>query len=206
MNIDIEQIKKDIVLLSEKEFYFRYIIKSGNWYFSEYLEVKNDEILDRLDAFKEIVSKNFDVSFHSAQIVGSAKIGVSLSPNKPFRKFIISTDDPDKKESDIDIAIVSNRLFASIWEDLRISRSKTFIPNYSYIAKSIFRGYINDKDFKDIEFFRKEWEELISKSNIMLQDSLSITHPISYRVYRSWEDLEDYQLEGITRMKKGVII
>lgn len=203
MTLDSEVIKNDINILTAKEFYLKYIIKSNNWYFSEYQNTPSNELLDKMDCFKEIVSENFGVSFHSAQIVGSAKLGISLSPKKAFRKFICMANNESEKESDIDIAIVSGKLFNNIWEELRDIRTKTYIPKYNSLVGSIFRGYINDKDFKDIDLIRKEWEEKISISNIKLQDQLSIIHPISYRVYRSWEDLEDYQLDGIMELKGG---
>lgn len=203
MILNTELIKSDIKKLSATDFYLKYIIKSTNWYFSEYQQTPSDEILDKMDFFKQIISQNFDVSFHSAQIVGSAKLGVSLSPKKAFRKFIVDSSDENQKESDIDIAIVSGKLFDEIWNELRSIRSKTVIPHYRMLAASIFRGYINDKDFKDIDLIRKKWDEKIARSNIQLQDKLSIMHPISYRVYRSWEDLEDYQLDGIKELQEG---
>lgn len=200
MILDSEVIRKDIRELSAREFYIKYIIKSTNWYFSEYQHTPSEELLEKMDSFKQIISENFGVSFHSAQMVGSAKLGVSLSPKKAFRKFII--DSSDENESDIDIAIVSKKLFDEVWEQLRSIRNKTIIPHYKAIAASIFRGYINDKDFKDVDLIRKEWNEKISKANIQLQDKLSIMHPISYRIYRSWEDLEDYQLDGIRQLQE----
>lgn len=199
---NITEIKKDIQSLSAKDFYIKYIIKSTNWYFSEYQKASGDEILEKMDTFKQIISENFGVSFHSAQIVGSAKLGVSLSPKKRFRKFIVDSED-GKEPSDIDIAIVSRELFELIWAQLRNIRHTCLIPNYKALANSIFRGYINDKDFKDIDLIRKDWNERISKANIQLQDKLSIMHPISYRIYRSWEDLEDYQLDGIKELQEG---
>jgi len=204
MILDQDNIKKDIIALPEKDFYFKYIIKSGNWYFSEYQNTPDQEILDKMDLFKEIVSRNFNVSFHSAQIVGSAKLGVSLSPKKPFRKFISVAKDEQEQESDIDVAIVSEKLFVKIWDEIRVSKKSEFVPRYNKIVNDIFNGYINDKDFKTIEAMRKEWEEKISKSNIRLQDDLSICHPISYRIYRNWEDLEEYQLSGIRLLKEEV--
>lgn len=204
MVLDSEIIKNDIKILSAREFYIKYIIKSNNWYFSEYQNTPSDELLDKMDCFKEIISKNFDVSFHSAQIVGSAKLGISLAPKKAFRKFIISANE-NEKESDIDLAIVSGKLFDEIWNKLREIRNKTAIPRYKALSASIFRGYINDKDFKDIDLIRREWEEKIAKSNIRLQDDLSIVHPISYRIYRNWEDLEDYQLDAIYELKEEMI-
>lgn len=205
MIYDENTIKADIMQMDPREFYIKYIIKTNNWYFAEYQHTKVDELIDKMDQFKEIVSSCFGVSFHSAQIVGSAKLGVSLSPHKPFRHFIEKAGDNNQKESDIDIAIISSSLFGEIWDKIREERKKTVIPKYSTITNSIFRGYINDKEFKDLDGLRKSWEEKISRCNILLQGELSIMHPISYRIYRNWEDLEDYQLDGITKMKEAML-
>lgn len=205
MIYDENTIKEDIKKLEAREFYIKYIIKTNNWYFAEYQHTKEHELIDKMDQFKEIVSDCFDVSFHGAQIVGSAKLGMSLSPKKPFRHFVESASESNPKESDIDIAIISNSLFEEIWDKIRSERKKNVIPKYTSIAKSIFRGYINDKEFKDLDGLRKEWEEKISKCNILLQGELSIIHPISYRIYRNWEDLEDYQIDGIMKTKEVLL-
>lgn len=205
MTYDEKVIKADIKQMEAREFYMKYIIKTNNWYFAEYQQTKGNELIDKMDRFKEIVSSSFGVSFHSAQMVGSAKLGMSLSPKKPFRHFVDKASDNSQKESDIDIAIISNSLFEEIWDRIRIERRKNVIPKYTTITNSIFRGYINDKEFKELDGLRKEWEEKISKCNILLQGELSIIHPISYRVYRNWEDLEDYQLDGIVKTKEVLL-
>lgn len=204
MSFTPEEIKADLINLDIKEFYIKYIIKSNNWYFADYQHTPQEELIDKMDAFKEIISNSFNVSFHSAQIVGSAKLGVSLSPNKAFKKFVANSSSELEKESDIDIAIISDNLFLDIWEKLREGKKDFYIPNYTNITKSIFLGYIDDKNFKDLDFFRKEWEEKISFSNIKLQSDISIMHTISYRIYRTWEDLQDYQLSGIKELKEKV--
>ena len=175
MIYDESIIKEDIKKLEAREFYIKYIIKTNNWYFAEYQHTEGNELIDKMDRFKEIVSDCFEVS------------------------------DSNQKESDIDIAIISNSLFGEIWDKIREERKKNVIPKYTSITKSIFRGYINDKEFKDLEGLRKGWEEKISKCNILLQGELSIIHPISYRIYRNWEDLEDYQLDGIMKTKEVLL-
>lgn len=205
MSFTSEEIKTDLKNLNINDFYFKYIIKSSNWYFADYQHTPPEELIDKMDTFKEIISKSFNVSFHSAQIVGSAKLGVSLSPNKAFKKFIANSSSEFEKESDIDIAIISDSLFLDIWEKLRKGKKEFYIPRYTNITSSIFSGFIDDKNFKDLDFLRKEWEEKISYSNIKLQSDISIMHSISYRIYRTWEDLQDYQLSGIKELKEKVM-
>lgn len=203
MGIQKKEIVNDLCNLSENEFYLKYIVKSYIWYFEQYQQLPSHQVMEKIDCFKEIISQSFDVSFHSAQIVGSAKLGVSLAPKKHLRDFIVEASNENEKESDIDIAIVSDKLFHDMWDKLRKAKNETVIPRYKMLVSSVFNGYINDKDFKDIDAkVRREWSEKVSESNKKLQGNLSILHPISYRIYRSWEDMEDYQMRGIRELKE----
>ena len=80
-------LKEDLLTLDPKAFYLKHIVKSHNWYFSDYLHFAPDEIVDKMDFFKEVVSTNLGINFHSMQIVGSAKTGYSLSPKKVLQPF-----------------------------------------------------------------------------------------------------------------------
>ncbi|MGV7115068.1 hypothetical protein [Paenibacillus kyungheensis] len=196
---DYDLMKLELKSLDPAEFYMKYIVKSYNWYFEEYLNGGNEKLIERIDSFKEIVTKNFGISFHSVQMVGSAKIGFSLSPTKKLREFIKETLKEDDKVSDIDLAIVSDSLFNDIWKAMRKHKSNYYMSNYSRVASSVFLGYINDKDFLNVPNFNSEIEFMINNTNKELIEELSIIHPVSYRIYRSWEDLEEYQLTSIIK-------
>ena len=201
MMYDLEVLKKDLLSLSPKDFYVKHILKSRNWYFSEYLHIPDTEIIDKIDLFKEIVSCNFGISFHSVQLVGSAKVGYSLSENKILKPFHEET--ADSESSDIDIAIVSERLFTQIWDQLRDIKN-VYLNGFYYknLSKSIFKGFVNEKDLLRFEEIKKHWCGIIDYSNIKLQDELSFIHPITYRIYRYWDDLEDYQVYSISKASK----
>ena len=198
---DQEVLREDLLSLEPKDFYMKHIVKSHNWYFSDYLRFSQDEIVDKLDYFKEIVSTMLSVNFHNVQIVGSAKVGYSLSPSKLFSPF--HDECPDKPSSDIDIAIISEQLYKKFWDELRQAKKIRYKQAYyNHLTESIFRGYINEKDLLKADGMCNEWESLIRPINVVLQDNLGFVHPITYRVYRSWEDLEEYQLIGISKAKK----
>ena len=196
---NIEMIKCDLETLDPTEFYYKHIVKSQNWYFSEYLKIPSEEIIDKMDYFKEIVSKSFKINFHNLQIVGSAKVGYSLSPQKLLKPFHDEAD--GVSSSDIDIAVISEKLFVMFWDKLRKVRGIRYRHFYNHLTESIFRGYINDKDLIHIDEIKKEWDYLSSPVNIDLQDKLRFIHPITYRIYRNWDDLQEYQIIGITKAK-----
>lgn len=196
MNFAIENIKKDLKELPEKDFLIKYLLKSNNWYFSEYQNKSEAEAIGQMDILKEIMNKHIGIAFHNVLMVGSGKIGCSLSPNKDFKKF-----DEGNNDSDIDIAIVSSKLFEYLWSQIRVEQRITYIAQYNSIASSIFRGFINEKDFKFIDKIRADWNTKIDVINKDIQRHLSIYHTINYRIYRSWEDLEDYHICGIQKLK-----
>ena len=195
---EIKLITDDLIQLEPKEFYLKHILKSHNWYFSNYLHISNDVIIDSIDSFKEIVSENFDISFHSVQLVGSAKLGYSLSPNKLFKPF-------NPESSDIDIAVISDKLYLYFWDRFRKLKGRYAVYNtkfYEKIAKSIYRGFINEDDITQFSELNTEWKKKSNPVNILLQDKMNFEQEITYRIYRSWEDLEDYQLYSITNARK----
>ena len=198
-----EILQQDLLELEPQEFYFKYIVKSNNWYFSEYLCLSERDIMEIMDFFKEIVSRKLEVNFHNVQIVGSAKVGFSLSPNKLFTPFHEGSSDIE--QSDIDIAIISNRLFHYYWDKLRTIKKIYYLHDYyGRLTNSIFKGFINDKELKKIEVVSEDWENRIRPVNISLQDDLGFIHPISYRVYRSWDDLEEYQINSIRKARRSL--
>lgn len=198
-----EILKSDLLSMEPREFYFKHIVKSHNWYFSDYLHFSPTEVVDRMDYFKEIVSTKLNINFHNVQIVGSAKVGYSLSPEKLFTPF--HDERPDKPSSDIDIAIISERLYQKFWDELRhVKKIRYMQAYYNHLTESIFRGYINEKDLLKVQDLRIEWEELTRPINVMLQDELGFVHPITYRVYRSWDDLEEYQIIGISKARRSL--
>ncbi|WP_429962055.1 hypothetical protein [Enterococcus sp. AZ083] len=201
MAYTVDQIKADIKLLTAKQFYSKYILRSDNWYFENIIGNSKEESVELMDEFKHIISSNLQISFHNISIVGSSKTGCSLTPktskkNKLFRLF-------DKETSDIDIAIVSDRLFQTYWELFRKSFSEVNRYHYGYISRGIYRGYISEKNLELIDGCRKQWIENSAHSKQILRRDLYIEPEITYRLYRSWEDFEEYHIQSLNEIKRG---
>lgn len=199
----LDTIKNDLAELEVRQFYMKHIVKSNNWYFENVLHLPEIEILQAVDEFKYIVSDNIGVSFNSVMMVGSGKTGYSLAPKKNFKSFELDTE--SKNKSDIDVAIISNDLFKSFWDIFRKSYSVKYESVYGYIAREIYRGYINERNLREIDNCRREWNQLSVKSNKLLRSQLFLKHDITYRIYRSWEDFEEYNLASLKSMKARVI-
>lgn len=199
MVYNLEEIKDDLATLIPKDFYIKYILRSDNWYFESILGVSQDNISCKTDDFKSIISNSLKISFNNIAMVGSGKIGFSLTPrsDKLFNCF--------SPESDVDIAIISNQLFHDYWDIFRSSYSDINSYHYKYISRGIYRGYISEFHLSIIDECRKHWSSIASSSKKALHSDLYIKHDISYRLYRSWEDFEEYHIQALEKIKRGDI-
>lgn len=203
MAYSTEQIHKDLMELDERSFIIKYFLRSENWYFEKILKISSDKILEATDDFKEIISATLGIAHNSVALVGSAKIGLSLSPSKEkcFKPFQV--DDAERKASDLDIAIISEKLFYAYWELLRKSYDKRYeYPFYQHIKGDLYRGYISGYNLAQIPGCRKSWREQTKSINQKLRGSLFIKHYISFRIYKSQEDLEEYHIVSLRELKK----
>lgn len=198
MLYDADSLEKDLLEMEPREFYVKHILKTKNWYFSQYKKLDGDDFIDEIDRFREIISNGMGVNFHSVKIVGSAKLGYSLSPDHVLKPFVTSLEDEDK--SDIDIAIVSIKMFDYLWDKIRHSKDIYSPINkacYLDTARSIYRGFIKENVLNKLKNVKRLWQEKVNPITTALQYEMSIEHPISYRIYRSWDDIEEYQVHSI---------
>lgn len=206
----LEEIKDDLQKLSEKQFYTKHIIRSDNWYLEHYLKRKPEEVIHLLDDYRLIISESMGVSLNSVMMVGSGKLGYSLSPpdlktpgkSKLFMPF--NDDEKVRKVSDLDIAIISNEIFQQYWSLFRKSFRMRYQNTYLYLYQELYRGYINERNIMEVEGCRKQWKEVSVISKKRIHEELCFRHDISYRIYRSWEDFEDYNIQNIRNIKRGV--
>lgn len=210
MLYSLEEIKSDLHSLSEKEFYTKHIVRSDNWYFEEFMKKSPDEVRRISDDYRLVVSEKLGVSFNSVMMVGSGKIGFSLSPestdihkeSKLFLPFCL--DGKDRKISDIDIAIISSDIFHHYWHKFRHSYKAKYENTYLHIFRGLYRGYIDERNIIEIDGCRKEWNETANISKNILHSELYFKHEIAYRIYRSWEDFEDYNIQNICKIKRSL--
>ncbi|MDA9471604.1 hypothetical protein C240_1773 [Enterococcus sp. 5H] len=169
------------------------------WYFESVL-LQNE--VKEVDDFKKIISEEFKIERSESHLVGSGKLGFSLAPHKKFKSFKLEESE-DQELSDLDIAIISPELFKVTWECLKEYKYEQIISEYKALSSSVFRGFINDKNlFQQLGLNAKAIDR-IDKCSIRLRDHFNIIHPINYRIYNSWRDLELYTLSGIERCKGG---
>jgi len=143
-----------------------------------------------LNNLKKIVSNHFSLHPNEIAIVGSAKLGFSIAPDKRYQKF--------SDLSDIDIAICSSELFDEIWKSVYDYWRRESWSESKEFQKYLFRGWIRPDKLPNVPSFgmRREWWEFFRK----LTNSKKYG-PYSIRggLYKSWHFLENYQLTAVER-------
>jgi hypothetical protein len=145
-------------------------------------------VYDRMTSF---FSKKLEMAKRNVAIVGSAKIGFSLHPEKGFRAF---NDDT----SDIDVVLVWPDKFAEFWREmLKMFYSKTaHIP--AATRKEVFRKFVTlrrEDQWPAAAF--QDWHRAMDELKRDFFTEFSVGNAIKYRVYESWDAAEAYHANGI---------
>ncbi|MBN1365886.1 MAG: hypothetical protein JW976_13845 [Syntrophaceae bacterium] len=157
--------------------------------------------MDLILELKESLSSYFDVHIKNIEIVGSAKLGVSLSEER-FGKVYSQT-------SDIDLTIVSSELFDRAWHELlkldyqyyKLSEKERKYLNDSY--ETIHRGFISPDRLPPKTDFYKMWWKLF---NVLSSEDKYENRKIRGRLFKNWWFLEKYytiQLIKLNRTQGG---
>lgn len=151
---------------------------------------RNDE--NRYFELKEEISNHFKIQQTQVYIVGSAKLGFSISPSKMFREL--------NDDSDIDVAIIDNKLFDEYWKNLYsfninlVSRSTEEDRRYKRFVDYFFRGWVRP-DLMPVRM-SNEWFEyfkiLYGKYN----------RKVAVGIYKDNEFFMGYHRDNILRIRK----
>jgi hypothetical protein len=161
---------------------------------------------DEFFEFRRRIADKFSIGFHEVFVVGSAKLG--FSPHKP-KEFDL--------DSDIDVVIVSNRLFEEFLDVIRnyqmeLRRSRRTVSYreqdmYHQFLEYVAIGWVRPdklplsfqvKDIKDdwFAFFRS-----ISNGKSEVGN-----YHVTAGIFKSYYHLENYLLSGLTEVYEGLTI
>jgi hypothetical protein len=140
---------------------------------------------DQYFALKQCISHQFGIHTTEVLVVGSAKLGFSIAPNKRYRPF--------GESSDIDVALCSSQLFDDIWSDVfkYWARGESW-PGLDDFRKYLFRGWMRPDKLPPSNSFprSKEWWEFFRK---LAAKGEFGPYKITGALYKSWDFLESYQ-------------
>jgi hypothetical protein len=144
---------------------------------------------------KLATSNALDVAVKNVAIVGSAKTGYSLTPGRNYSPF--------SEMSDLDLVIVSEPLFCKLWDSYLAFVNSSTGQSYSTVAKNVFRHFISikaeDVQGDQLEYFA-DWIGRVDKLRQIFQLKFKLPAEVNYRVYDSWEYVEQYHVAGLNAL------
>lgn len=142
------------------------------------------------------VAERYEVHPNEVLVVGSAKLGFSIAPNKRYRHFADT--------SDIDVVIVSSKLFDQIWRSVYHFWSQGgYWERAGHFKKYLFQGWIRPDKLPPAStfLFANEWWAFFNQLSASGKYSM---YKIAGALYRDWYFLEAYQLRGISACVDGL--
>ena len=160
----------------------------------------NDEKYFQL---KNTIAQNFELNPQEVIMIGSAKLGFSISPRKLWESF--------HDESDIDMVIISATIFDKFWKDLYdfnfninlTDRTEKEDKQYYRFLEYFFRGWLRPDVFPFLYSGRKEWEGFFKSISY---GEFGEQHKISGAVFRDWEFYEAYHTSNIREIRNGGVV
>jgi len=156
---------------------------------------KEDE--DKYFDLKREIAANFSEHYNNIHMIGSAKLGFSIAPTKLWKPFTI--------ESDIDIVIVSTKLFENLWRNVHefniglTDRKKDEDIRFKRFLYYFFKGWIRPDLFPFEYPVKTEWFEFFKSISYKKYGPQKITGAL----YHSFDFFEKYHTENIAKMRIG---
>lgn len=190
--MEAEELKEAIYNKSAEEIYNEFFISGEVWIFKK---LHNENWYEKYDDFRKYVAEKLSVHYNNIGIAGSAKLGISLNPEKNFKPFDSS--------SDIDIIIVSTKLFQEFWEQYLSDsyQPTTRIKNINRVSFCIFRRYLTLDCFRKNDYYQR-WLKKTQGFEKDIQLKFQIENDIHYRIFESWDAVKMYYISSIINLKK----
>lgn len=149
------------------------------------------EVLTRTQHFglRSRIAEYFKIHPQGVVVVGSAKLGFSIKPQRRYGAFGDS--------SDIDVAIVSEGLFRRYWEGLqRYVDDGGYWERQSRFQGKFFDGWIRPDLMPPSKTYAptSEWWEFFLQ---MTQSDLSRGCKVTGGIYFDWDCLDRYQIRAV---------
>ena len=189
--MNIEEMKAAIEEKSADEIYNEFFISGEVWIFKN---IFGEQWFEQYDRFKKYVAQKLDVHYNNIGIAGSAKLGFSLNPKKNYKVF--------NDDSDLDIIVVSQKLFNEFWEQYLYDsyNPTTGINKKNVVSFYIFRKYIALDCFRNNEYYNN-WIKKTNGFEKDIQVLFKIENEVHYRIFESWDSVKMYYISSINRLK-----
>jgi hypothetical protein len=144
------------------------------------------------------ICNKFHVHPQNFTIIGSAKLGFSLNPDTPGKLY--------SDASDIDIVLVSDYLFESIWLNLISYRNSVYYRLDSYAKQRfnelqmvLFWGQLRLDKLSNSFDFAKDWWEFF---NELSTDNKYGNKQIRAAIFKSWHHATNYYVKSVNQIRE----
>jgi hypothetical protein len=180
----------------------QFLIEGSSYFFDEFR-------LGEEFQFKKAIASSLGVHIRDIVIVGSGKLGFSIKPIKEYNRLVYKYNDFDFKfnqdnnneKSDLDVAIVSSKLF-----------DEQLIDLYAYTQGYSNYGYNNSLQKVDFaNYILKGWlrpdkvpnDYSINSEVVKVQQHYKalIGRKVNIGLYKSWYFFENYHQSNVERIK-----
>ena len=134
------------------------------------------------------------IDYNNVIIVGSGKLGFSIKPNKRYVEF--------GEDSDIDIAIISPKLFEEIWDEVTLYiENNISYPKYPKFCEKLSQnGWIRPDYLPQIKI-KNDWFDYF---RLLTNSKKFSDYNLTAGLYYNYKFLENYQLKCIKQCKENL--
>lgn len=185
----LQSFKNDLLSLTASDIFRKYFCDSST---SKVLD--SNQVLH----LKNSITDEFKISYSDINVVGSARLGFSIKESRRFLDF--------GENSDIDVAIVSDDLFARVWEETvrYINESGEVYPQkkdfFKYLSQ---KGWIRPDKLPKSDYFpfTNDWKDFFRE---LTNSGKCGRYKISAGIYYSPFFLEQYQIKSILQCQMEI--
>lgn len=180
IELRIKSFRDDLSVLTSVEMIRKHIIHGECAVISgeQYFELRSE------------VARKYEVHPNEVLVVGSGKLGFSIAPTKLYRPF--------SDTSDIDVVIVSPKLFDQIWKAVHYYWDNGgYWERFSDFNEYLFQGWIRPDKLPPARTFElaNDWWQFF---NYLSSTGKYSVYKVAGALYRDWYFLEAYQLRGVS--------
>jgi len=146
---------------------------------------------------KKDISSHFNEEIKNIIMIGSAKLGFSIAPSKLWKNF--------NDDSDIDIAIISEKLFDEYWKDLfefnieLCDRTEEEEEKYNKFLRYFFKGWLRPDLFPKRFNKKSLWFDYLHSISYKKYGPYKIT----CAMYKNTFFFNSYHLSNVKNIRKG---
>ncbi|MED4392512.1 hypothetical protein P4699_20305 [Priestia aryabhattai] len=195
----IKRFKSNI--LDEENYSIEKIINQYIVFGTPYI-FKDDE--EKYYNLKDKIATFFEVNQRDIFMTGSSKLGFSIAPSKLWRPI----DGNPNKDSDIDIVIISDRIFDKYWKSILEYKESTIAisddaKNHSEFLEYFFKGWLRPDKFPYKYSGSNEWFEFFREVSYKKELGARKVAAAIYREEYFFEKYHTENLKGIRNILKG---